>query len=202
MSEMLIVLLIVTLVAMWWVYTTFSQAFALRAFLLEVYASILSFEWKPSEEIGKRINASKNEKIRHYVDTYHNTSSIHEDRESRCKLLAIHVTPLLVKRGMAEVHCEAATKEWCDENAPLLRELSQEEIDGYIKKSKGIEANLSLDHVLPDEIRKELLELDKTIARIGLYDIVLVKKKPGGRRPPKWSLKTKMAHGDMQGIRA
>lgn len=169
---------------------TYKKAIRASNFILEVYTSILTFEWKPSEEIGKLIARSDHPAIREFIDDYYRKYATDDtERERFTKQLAVGIISGMTGIGYAESERVTLTKEWCDAHPHIIAELTPEEIAWHLERPKFKK------YELPDEEAQQ--ELDRVVSEVeklfdelhqaGLFDLVLCKKKPGGKRPPRLS---------------
>lgn len=160
-------------------------------FLIEIYDSILSFEWKPSEEIGKRINASQHELIANTVNRLYKKESLRfESREDFCKVLASNLLKSFEQVGWSELRSQKVTKEWLAENAFLLRELSEKEKMDYLATEASMAKFAQCSKEAGEEeqeLKEDMEELIALMEESGIFDLILARKKPGGKRPPKLS---------------
>ena len=153
---------------------------------------LFSFEWKPTEEIGKRIHASKSDAIIALIDRLYPMFREEVDsREDFCKLIARDISPMFAEAGVVEVVASRPTESWIEEHAHLLRELTEEEISRYRRIEK---------HRAESGLSERIDDLKKTVSAdearyVENYanekmGIILVRKKPGGKRPPRFSKKS------------
>lgn len=190
----------------WWVFRGVQHVPAVLN-ILDLY----TFEWKPSEEIGKRIHASKDAAIVAFVNETHKECNSDMRREDFCKKLARELSEVYAENSLVEVNYIAPTDALLEECAHCLRELSSEEIetykrrwerivgDGTVRRAvvegdvvSGSEDTSFDEEEIPIPLLSELQLSEDTpfdeeeIAMLAkILGIVLIRKKPMGKRPPR-----------------
>ena len=205
MNSMTIAISIAVLLLVVWIVSFVVRANSAANFILEVYTSILSFEWKPSEEIGLRIEKSTHPAIRNFIDKHYAEMKSGMTREKFTKLFTVGMIDAMVQFGYAESQRARVSEEWCVQNKYLITELTPEEIEWHMKRPR-IEIPAFGNKADQEEIELILGKMNELADRVfeeGLFDLVLCKKKPGGKRPPKLNRKAaKNVFDNMQPVGA